>query len=229
MNRSRRRALVLAVAMGSTAALARWVQPSGEWQGDLDGFSLDAIFPQVFGPWKVDEVSRDFVRPADQDGKLYGVYDRLLERTYIDEQGYRIMLSVAFGAEQSASMQLHRPEVCYRYGGYNVGVPEHIQIELAGRAIPAARLQTELPGRPEPVTYWTVLGGLAARDLSQIRRRRLELALQRKRLDGMLVRISSVDPDPRRAYARQASFADALVRAIAPAERSKVIGAPTQG
>lgn len=229
MNRTRRRALALAVAMGGTAMFAQWARPPRGASEERTAVALDTLFPQAFGTWTVDELSRDLVRPADREGKLYGIYDRLLERTYIDAQGYRIMLSVAFGAEQSASLQLHRPEVCYRYSGYEVGSPQSIHLDLAGRAVPATQLLTELPGRPEPVTYWSVLGGLAARELRDVRWRRVELAMQRERLDGLLVRVSSVDPDPRRAYARQARFADELVRAIAPSDRAKVIGTVPRG
>jgi hypothetical protein len=48
-------------------------------------------------------------------------------------------------------------------------------------------------------------------------------------LDGMLVRVSSIDPDPARAYALQSQFADALAQAMQPAARVKVFGNGTAG
>lgn len=227
MRSTRRQALVLTASMAGTAVLAQWARATRSV--DQPALVLDTLVPQAFGGWEVDAVSRDFVRPADRDGRLYGLYDQVLERVYINRQGYRMMLSMAFGAEQSASLQLHQPEVCYRYSGYTVSPTEEVPLTLAGRTIVATRLQAQLPGRPEPITYWSVLGGLTATELSAIRWRRVELALRRQPLDGLLVRVSSVDPDKQRAYTLQAGFADELVRAIPDAERDKVVGLPPQG
>jgi EpsI family protein len=221
----RRRALVLAASMGATAALARWTDHRRD-AARVRPLELETVFPESFGDWRIDPLTRDMgiVRPANTDGKLYGIYDRVLERTYVDARGYRIMLSVAYGADQSAGMDLHRPEICYRYAGYQIDAQREVQLALADLSVPATVLQTQLPGRPEPLLYWTILGGLAAREASEIRWRRLHLALLGHRVTGMLVRVSSVDPDPQRAFAHQAAFADALVRAVAPSQRAEVLG-----
>jgi hypothetical protein len=62
-------------------------------------------------------------------------------------------------------------------------------------------------------------------DASSFRLRRLSFAARRKVVDGMLVRVSSIDPDAARAYAAHQAFALDLVRALAPADRAKVFGA----
>lgn len=215
----------MAASMGATAALARWTDHRRD-AAIVPLIDLEAIFPESFGEWRIDPLTRgmEIVKPADPDAKLYGIYDRVLERTYLDALGYRIMLSVAYGADQSAGMDLHRPEVCYRYAGYTIDEQRKVQLALAGLSVPATILQAHLPGRPEPLLYWTVLAGLPARDASEIRWRRLQLAVQGRRVTGMLVRVSSVDPDPQRAFARQAAFADALVRAVVPSRRAEVLG-----
>jgi EpsI family protein len=225
MNAGRRRAVTVGVALMSTAALAQWAEPRRVDAGDAELLDLEGLFPTAFGAWRIDSVSRDIVRPTNQDGKLYGIYDRVLERTYIDgETGYRVMLSAAFGAEQSAGMQLHRPDVCYRYAGYTVDAPTPVELELAGTTVPATRLMATRPGRPEPLTFWTILGGVAAREASEIRWHRLRLALKRQRITGLLVRVSSVDPQPQRAFEIQAAFADRLARAVDAAHRARVVG-----
>ncbi len=225
MNATRRRAMTVGVALLSTAALAQWAEPRRVDAGDAELLDLEGLFPTSFGTWRIDAVSRDIVRPINQDGKLYGIYDRVLERTYIDgETGYRVMLSVAFGAEQSAGMQLHRPDVCYRYAGYTVEVPSLVELELAGTRVPATRLVATRPGRPEPLTYWTILGGVAAREASEMRWHRLQLALKRQRITGLLIRVSSVDPQPQRAFEIQAAFADRMARAVDATRRARVVG-----
>jgi hypothetical protein len=54
---------------------------------------------------------------------------------------------------------------------------------------------------------------------------KLRAGLRGEILDGMLIRVSTIDRDAERAYRLQAAFADALVRAIDPGYRVRVIGA----
>jgi len=41
------------------------------------------------------------------------LYSETLSRTYVNANGYRIMLSLAYGSDQRDSLQVHKPEVCY--------------------------------------------------------------------------------------------------------------------
>lgn len=230
MNLSRRRALILAGAMASTAAVSVVARPPRPDAATVPSLRLDSLFPQRFGDWREDPLSHAFVRVDVGQAKPYqGLYDQTLERTFVDSRGRRVMLSVAYGQEQTSNLQLHRPEVCYRYSGYEIADITPGTLRLDGRPVAATRLFATLPGRPEPVTYWTLLGGAVVADLSAWRRRRISAALRRQLLDGLLVRVSTIDPEPARAHELHARFADELVLAIAPADRYKVIGAPTEG
>lgn len=229
MNRGRRHALMLAGTMASVAGLAAIARPTRPATDAASARLLDALFPQRFADWRIDELSRAFVRPADRQGKLYQLYDQVLERTFVDSRGQRVMLSVAFGSEQSSSLQMHRPEVCYRAAGYAIRAVRPDELVVGGRRIAVTRVHAVLPGRPEPVTYWTLLGGTVVSDAASARRRRIAAVLRHELLDGLLVRVSTIDDDLARAHAQHARFADELVGAMAPADRAKVIGAPTEG
>lgn len=231
MNQGRRRALMLAGAMVSASGLAAIARPS---RSDLNGrppLRLETLFPMAFGEWQVDPLSRAFVRAGTggQGAPYAGLYDQVLERTFVDGRDQRMMLSVAYTHEQSAGLQLHRPELCYRYNGYELDGPVRTVLRLDQRAVAATRLFAVLPGRPEPLTYWTLLGGVVVADAFAWRWRRIDAVLRDQVLDGLLVRVSTIDGDPARAYALQARFANELVLAIAPADRAKVIGAPAEG
>jgi EpsI family protein len=227
MSPARRKALVLAASMGAAAALAALGKPVPDDQAPT--VDLDTLFPREFGDWRVDAASEAFVRPAAQQGKVYKIYDQVLERTFVNSAGQRIMVSAAFGREQSAGLQMHRPEVCYPAGGFQVAGVEPVQLELAGQAVSATRLHAFLPGRSEPITYWTLLGDAVVTDGTAFRLRQLSFGLRRRLLDGLLMRVSSIDTQPARAYALQSRFADELVRAMRPAERVKVIGVGAPG
>lgn len=227
MSPARRKALVLAASMGAAAALAALGKPVAH--DNVPTIDLDTLFPREFGDWRVDAASEAFVRPAAQQGKVYQIYDQVLERTFVNSTGQRIMVSAAFGREQSAGMQMHRPEVCYPAGGFKVEGVEPVQLALAGQTVSATRLHAFLPGRSEPITYWTLLGDAVVTDSTAFRLRQLSFGLRRRMLDGLLMRVSSIDSQPARAYVLQSRFADELVRAMRPAERVKVIGVGAAG
>jgi EpsI family protein len=225
---ARRKALVLAASMGAAAALAAFGKPVPYADGAAP-VDLDSLVPRAFGDWRVDAASEAFVRPATRQGKVYQVYDQVLERTFINSKGQRIMVSAAFGRNQSAGMQMHRPEVCYPGGGFKVEGLEPVQLTLAGQAVAATRLHAFLPGRSEPITYWTLLGDEIVTGSGAFRLRQFSFGLRRRLLDGLLMRVSSIDAQPARAYALQSKFADELVRAMRPAERVKLIGNASAG
>lgn len=225
----RRKALVLAGGMGAAALLAALGKPSHHEDANAPRVNLDTMFPREFGDWRVDAAAEAFVRPTNQQGVAYQIYDQVLERTFISSRGERIMLSAAFGREQSAGLQLHRPEACYPGGGFKVEGTESVQLQLAGQAVSATRLHAHMPGRSEPITYWMVLGDVIVADSTAFRLRQLSFGVRRQLLDGMLVRLSSIDPLPARAYALHSRFADELARAMKPAERVKVFGNGSAG
>jgi EpsI family protein len=213
---------MLGTALCGTAVLAMLARPASPAGEALD---LASLFPSRFGPWRTDALTSAFVRPSDHQGKVLGFYDRVFERTFVDDQGYRVMLSVAYlaNAFEGSALQMHEPEVCYRFAGYQVVDSQDMRLSIDGRAVAATHVVAQLPGRPEPITYWILAGGTGGGHAA-LRRRRIVAALRREVLDGMLVRISSVDADPARAYRVHAAFAGDMARAMAPAARDRFLG-----
>jgi len=91
--------------------------------------------------------------------------------------------------------------------------------------VPASQLHATRPGRSEPITYWTIFGDEVENEPREVEWLKIRAGLQGRILDGMLIRISSLDRDTQRAHALQARFADALVQGIDPRYRSRAIGA----
>ncbi|MFT3953837.1 MAG: EpsI family protein [Piscinibacter sp.] len=224
MNRSRRSATAIAVAMGATAALGHWARQPGDAAEGSTRVKLDHVLPDRFAGWTLDPEAAVYVRAADARGRQVGYFDQVLERSFIGAAGERIMLSVAYLGSQSSDMQLHRPEVCYRAAGFRIEDLATGAIELDGRSMPITRLLARMPGRPEPITYWSVVGGEATASQSQGLSDRLRRAWRRIGRDGVLVRISSIDDEPARAYRLHERFAADMARTIAPADRELLLG-----
>lgn len=225
MNPGRRKAIGALVAMTGAAALAKVGVPTHKiadgWNTDLE-----AMFPTAFGDWQVDR-SMPVILPApDVQAKLDAIYNQVLARTYVNPHtGDRVMLSVAYGGDQSDGMSVHLPEVCYPAQGFELEGKRSVTLKLDGRDVPAQRLLTRLGSRMEPVTYWMTLGETVAATRTQRKLAQMRYGLQGLVPDGMLVRVSTIDRVPDHAFAVQLQFLQSMVGAIPEAQRNRVVGA----
>lgn len=226
MRRRRRQALAVFLGMSTASVLGAFALP-GRKGADLSRIDLQSLVPANFGSWRIDGLPAAFVRPG-ADLHEWG-YQKLVERTYIDPDGRRVMLSMAYGADQSTGLELHLPEICYRYAGFTVSSRHIGELALQDRRLAVTRLVAELPQRPEAVTYWIVLGGESIADHNAFRLRRLANAVRRDAADGLLVRVSSLDLDAERAWALQSSFVNDVVQAMSDTNRTAFLGRPSPG
>jgi EpsI family protein len=188
---------------------------------------LESLFPAAFGDWRID-LSQPLILPSpDTQEVLDRVYNQTLARTYVNSRGERVMLSVAYGGDQSDNLAVHRPEVCYPAQGFEVLKSHDTTLRLGDRTVPVRRLLTRLGGRVEPVTYWVTVGdhvpGLSGfgQKLAQ-----LTYGLRGSIPDGMLVRVSSIDRQEGAAYALHARFLDDMTASIPEGGKNRVVGAP---
>lgn len=221
----RRTAIGFGLAMGATAVVAALRAPNGAAAPQRPPLDLQRLFPERFAQWSVDAFADVFVRPAEAGEKIFGVYDQVLERIYREPGGAQMMLCVAYGGRQIDGLNVHLPEGCYRSAGFEVSGLTRLTLALADRQVAVSRLHAQTMARSEPITYWTVYGDTVESDPLRVRWLKLRAGLAGRVLDGMLVRVSSLDRNIERAYALQTRFADALASAIDPVYRSRVIGA----
>lgn len=224
MNAARRKALVALAGMAGAAALAKVGVPTRKiadtWETDLE-----RMFPMQFGEWQVDRSIPVILPAPDVQAKLNVIYNQILARTYVNRRtGTRVMLSVAYGGDQSDSMQVHLPEVCYPAQGFELLGSSRALLMLDGRPVPVKRINTQLGGRHEPVTYWLTLGETVAAGRTEFKLNQIRYGLRGLVPDGMLIRLSTIDRDVNRAYAVHGEFAAELALAIDAKWRSRVLG-----
>ena len=216
---------ILLVGMVMAASLAWALTPRQKLADENIPIALDKMVPTKFGDWTEVPTAGAAVLDPGRQQLLGRIYSETLSRVYVNSEKYTVMLSIAYGRDQSDGFQLHQPEVCYPAQGFTVLDRTPHQLEVPGQSVPAMRVNTRGP-RPEPLTYWTVVGeraylGGVAKKLTEMR-----YGLAGKIPDGMLIRISSVDPQAGQAYAVQDKFAAAFAGALAPEVRSRFMGAP---
>jgi EpsI family protein len=217
---------VLLALMLASAALAAAMRPTVSLADERTPINLKAMVPHAFGDWQeqIDQ-SNQVVNPQ-QKQMLDTLYSETLSRTYVNRAGYRIMLSIAYGKNQSDALQLHKPEICYPAQGFRLLAKQAGTLDLLGRPITAIRLATDLGLRVEPITYWTVVGDHVTKSGIDKKLTEMRYAVRGKIPDGMLVRVSSIDKDTDSAHAIQNQFAAQMVNAIAPEHRMRFAGDP---
>ena len=185
---------------------------------------LESLFPRTIGGWVVDDRLPVQLVSPDQQAVLDKLYNQVLSRVYINAAGERVMLSVAYGGDQSDATRAHRPEVCYPAQGFQVVSQNDTQLALDEGPLPVRRLVTRLGGRVEPVTYWIVVGDRVALSGTQQKLAQLRYSVRGVIPDGMLVRVSTIDPDTARSFRQQDAFLTALEKSLPAARRSAVFG-----
>lgn len=224
MNRQLRIRLLLGAAMLLTAVATRALLPGTRLADTRARFDLAASVPAQFAAWSVDTSLAPVAPNPDSQAALDRIYDQTLGRTYVNADGQRVMLSIAYGGDQSKALQLHLPEVCYTAQGFQIVHKGEGVLATASGPLPVKRLVARADARNEPITYWLTVGDQVTRAGLAQKLQLLAYGLSGKIPDGMLVRVSSIDPDVRAAYSLQDQFARAMLDALSPSARTRLLG-----
>ncbi|CAN7493585.1 EpsI family protein [Pseudoduganella sp. LjRoot289] len=228
MKRRTAAAAVLATLMGGTSAAAALLKPKKHEGPAMEKLGLESLIPAEFNGWHIDHSVVPVQPPPEVEEMVGKLYDETLGRTYVNALGQRVMLSIAYGGDQTGRLRVHRPEKCYSAQGFRVDKVAQQQRRVGGANVTVNRLYAALGARHEPITYWirvgdeTVSGTLAQR-LTQLR-----FSLNGQIPDGLLFRVSSIGPDRDAGYALQDVFIADLVQAMAPRDAAKLVGSPAR-
>ena len=211
-----RRSLSLGLLFCGAAGLAAARRPNIKLDY-LGKGSLDGLVPKQIGQWKFVTSSGLVVPPEDQLANM--LYSQLLTRVYSNGRSAPIMLLVAQSSGQTGLLQVHRPEVCYPAGGYQLTPVTRRDLNVGAAILPANQLSATADGRTEHILYWTRIGNHLPASWAE---QRLAVAtdnLRRVVPDAVLVRVSTVRHDQAGAMAEMSDFIKALLASLAPSQR----------
>ncbi|MCM8611620.1 exosortase-associated protein EpsI, B-type [Accumulibacter sp.] len=219
------RNLILMMMMVAASGMAIALKPTKKIADQGPKVELETLIPTSFGEWRQDIASVTQAVDPQQKEMLEKIYNQTLSRTYVNAQGYRIMLAVAYGGDQGDAMQVHKPEVCYPAQGFTLHGKHADTLQVRGGDLPITRVSTSLGNRNEPVTYWITIGDTVIKS-GGIEKKLVEMSygLSGKVPDGMLVRVSSIDPDKASAYQMHDRFSKQMLGGIAPEARWRLAG-----
>jgi EpsI family protein len=188
---------------------------------------MEDVIPQSVGDWAaVAYEAAPIINPEQQQGLLED-YDEILSRTYVNRRTHtEVMLSIAYGSDQSHARQIHKPEVCYPAQGFVIDSVQRVQFDLASRQIPVTTLHATRGRRSEYIGYWIVEGSSIVRGAIEQNMKRMLLALRGIRVDGLLFRVSTLSDDSMTSTVLLEQFSQALLQSVSPSVRSKLVGEP---
>lgn len=229
MNNSRRRttlrAATMCALMLAAAGAAVALKPTILLADQLPPIDLENQIPRAFGTWRVDERTSARVINPQAETLLNKLYSQLLTRTYVDTRtGERIMLSIAYGTNQSDAMQVHIPDVCYPAQGFEVLDSSFAKIGSGRNEFPVKRLITRMGSRVEPLTYWTTVGDTVV--VTGIKRKVAQLTYGFGGVvpDGLIFRVSGITTDTNSALTVQQRFVEELMPTLSSSTRARISG-----
>lgn len=219
--------LVLCMFMVSSSVLSRIMTPTvmlAEQQTQVD---LEAIIPAKFDKWEIDQTTVSYIVNPTLQGALAKIYNQTLSRTYINNNGERLMISIAYGGAQKSDLHAHRPEICYAAGGFDISKITKAFVETTIARIPVMHLVAKQGTRNEPITYWIRVGDSLTRGWIEQKMAALRYGLSGKVPDGILVRVSTISDDEQDSFRIQQSFLTAMLQAMRSEDRFWLVGQMT--
>ena len=224
MNKSFAVSLIAGALMVSSAAVTKVVTPTAKMADREARFELGDIVPVRFGDWEVDSTIAPLQVDPETQAKLDKIYNQTLSRTYVNRDGERIMLSIAYGGDQSDNMSVHKPEICYTAQGFEVKDQLDLNMKTAYGELPVRRLYAINGARHEPITYWITIGDKVTPSGTTLKLQQLRYGFSGTVPDGVLVRVSSINTDTSAAYVLQQKFVGELLHSLNPNGRRRLIG-----
>ena len=217
--------IVLMVFMLLTAYLGWALVPRERLSDHKVKIDLPVQVPAAFGDWQEDTSVVPVLPDPELQAKLDGLYSATLSRTYVNKQGERIMLSIAYGNDQSSeATAVHRPEFCYSSQGFKIENKGVRHLTVGNHRLEVQNLLAYQGQRIEPITYWITVNDVPTLPGVGRKLKQLQYGLKGQIPDGMLIRISSIGADAEKNYVLQEAFLNQLAASMNPSIRQRYFG-----
>ncbi len=210
------KSLIIFVLLSSAFLIGYLAKPTEYLAGDKV-FDLKTVVPLQFGQWAV--LKRDLLPIVDPNSQtlLNKIYDQMLERTYVDQDGNKIMLSIAYGKDQRAGRggnEAHQPEYCYPAQGFKIDFVRHDVVFSGETEISVRRLVGYGQGRIEPITYWMIVGDKNVLPGMSRKKVQYSYGFRGEIPDGLLIRVSSIGEQIENQFQLHDIFIAQLIAAV---------------
>jgi len=219
------RRIIWPVILMFAASIAAYILTPNYYNVQTNVPDFEILIPRQFGDWKIDDSAAIEVVNPQQKETIDRLYTSTLTRTYINLDGHRIMLSIAYGADQARENRVHLPEVCYPAQGFSIsGKTRANMVSADGFKLHVIRLVAEVGSRHEAITYWVRFGNKVVGGAMEQAIVRVVFGLHGNVPDGLLFRVSEINPNKKESFALQDNFIDSLLKNVTSAGRKMLTG-----
>lgn len=224
MNKNYSTALTMFFLMLATSVLAAWFKPTTLLSNIRPAVVFESAIPKKFGDWVEDEKAKSGLVNPQATTLVNKLYSQVISRAYVNNVTHdRIMLSVAYGGDQSDSLQLHLPDFCYPAQGFQVITSQATHIDTGFGKIQAHKLITAQGARVEPVVYWVVVGDKITQGGFSSKLAQMGYGFRGIIPDGLIFRTSSISDQPLTAFSLQQQFIADLLRSLPADVRHRLV------
>jgi EpsI family protein len=214
--------------MVTISALAYAIKPTHKIALDHPRPQLERLIPTSFGSWRMVENNARLVSPEVR-AAIDKIYAETLSRVYINQSGELVMLSLAYGEDQSDEVGAHLPEGCYAGQGFAISAINKSQMRVNRSQLAVKTLLAEKSDRIEPITYWLRTGDEIQYPGWPTKLTKLKYAFKGDIPDGLLFRVSSLLPSNdtslvEKAFQTQQVFISDLISAMPEQSHFYLIG-----
>lgn len=206
--------VVIASLLCCSLLISIFMTPTIKIADERPNIDLEIMIPAEFGDWTLDSTPTTLLINPKLQATLDLIYNQTLTRTYIHKTGKRLMLSIAYGGDQSDSMQVHRPEICYPAQGMPIISQKNDSISLSHGGLPVRRLISQRGSRYEPITYWVRMGDKAVITNYEQKLAKMTYTLSGRIPDGLLFRTSTVGLKEKESFRLQDDFINELIESL---------------
>lgn len=192
--------------------------------GPAQSVDLEVLIPPVMGQWRLDTDPLAATPAVEGKTPATAAFDQLLQRTYVNPEGDRVMLVIGWDQRQSGLLKAHRQEVCYGALGAEIRNPRRTTLTLGNVSLEVTRLYAVSPQRKEPVTYWLTLDDRVVNSPVSWLLAQLRSGLRGEASQGLLVRVSTLSDEPESAYRLHDALIAELIAHLPARERWRFIG-----
>jgi EpsI family protein len=187
---------------------------------------LDSMIPKTFDGWYLDSVRHDVIQSPEQEAVIKNTYSQVLARTYVNNTGDRVMLSIAYTDNQTdnAGKQSHKPEICYPAQGFSIVSAEPFILKTKFGILKVRKLLAATTDRVEPIIYWTTVGNIVANDNFSIKKAQVKNGFSGVLPDGIIFRVSMISQKNPVEYSSLIKYIDSLLSVLSQSDRKRISG-----
>jgi len=227
MTSMKHKKILLAILMVVVAFVANYARPTRYLAQSSPRNLLVNDVPTKFKDWTKIATDEDMIIDPAQQVVLNYLYADILNASYVNPQDRTVMLSIAYGKDQSEGHDVHKPELCYPAQGFTKLEELDIPIALdTNRTILVHYMKMQKGQRIEPLFYWTLAGDYLYRNKMNKRRIAFQYSLDNLIPDGMIVRVSTLEANNAIAQKSLIDFVKDWYASIPEEQRTRYFGLP---